>query len=335
MRILAITNLYPNALDPCRGLFNRAQFHALAAEHDVRVISPISWVEELTGRLAHRGQLPGGRRATHDGVVVEYPRYVYPPRVLRHYYGHCYRRSIRPAFARALAEFRPDVVLATWAYPDGWAAVELGHAAELPVVVKVHGCDVLWGLRRTPDRLRRTREALCRADAVVAVSQDLARHVVEFGVDPDRVKVVYNGVDTARFHPGPRDEALARLGLSGGPPLVLCVANLFPVKGIDVLIGACARLAAAGVPFRCRVIGAGPQRPELQRQIDGLNLGPPHRVGRGQPAPRAAGLVSRGLRVRARQPLRRRPGGVAGSNGLRRAVRRHSCRRHSRGCRLR
>ena len=125
MRILAVTNLYPNPYDPIRATFNRQQFRALAAQHAVRVICPIAWTEELAGRRTGVPALPKDRRATVDGIPVDYPRYWFPPRVLRGRYGHCYRASIRGTFRRAVAEFRPDVVLGTWAYPDGWAAVHL------------------------------------------------------------------------------------------------------------------------------------------------------------------------------------------------------------------
>ncbi len=272
MRILAITNLYPNPFEPLRGLFNGEQLRALAARCPVRLISPIAWTEELASRARGRPGLPAGRRLSRDGIVVDHPRYLYPPRVLRGRYGHFYRRSIRASFERALAEFRPDLVFATWAYPDGWAAVDLARRAGLPAVVKVHGCDVLYGLRNTPSKRRGTGEALRGADAVVAVSRDLAEKVIEFGVSPSRVEVVYNGIDASLFHPAPRGPARARLGLGEQDPLILCVANLFAVKGVDVLIGACARLAARGLPFKTCVIGEGPLRPQLQQQIDSLGL---------------------------------------------------------------
>ena len=60
-----------------------------------------------------------------DGVTVEHPRYLFPPKVLRSWHGKFYLRSVRPAFESAIEQFRPDVVLASWAYPDAWAAVQL------------------------------------------------------------------------------------------------------------------------------------------------------------------------------------------------------------------
>jgi glycosyltransferase involved in cell wall biosynthesis len=271
MRILALTNLYPNPYQPNRATFNRQKLRRLAARHPLAVIAPIAWVEELADRWKGGVRLPRDRRVMCDGITVDHPLYLYPPKVLRGWYGHCFKRSVGPAFARALAEFGPEVVFAPWAYPDGWAAVELSHAAGLPVVIMVHGSDVLR-LDLHPGRRQRTIEGLRQADGVVAVSQDLADRVIGLGADPERVRVVYDGVDTELFHPGPADEARARLGLPGDEPIVLFIGNLVPVKGLDVLVDACARLAGDGVWFACYLVGQGPQRRRLEQQVGRLGL---------------------------------------------------------------
>ncbi|MBX6311522.1 MAG: glycosyltransferase [Isosphaeraceae bacterium] len=272
MRILVLTNLYPNPYQPDRATFNRQQVRLLAARHPVAVIAPILWTDELAARRRGAARLPADRRATCDGIAVEHPRYVYPPKVLRDRYGHFFRGSVRRAFERALAEFRPELVFSPWAYPDGWAAVELGHRAGLPVVIKLHGSDIL-SLGTYPRRWRRTVEALRRADGIVAVSRDLANRAIDLGVDPSRVRVVYDGIDTSLFHPGPVAEARARLGLeAGGAAVLLFIGNLVPVKGVDILVEACAQMAAAGERFLCCVIGQGPLRDRLERQIACLGL---------------------------------------------------------------
>lgn len=267
MRVLAITNLYPNPYQPNRGTFNRRQLAWLARRHEVVVIAPILWGEERAARLAAGRLLPEDRRVERDGLVVDHPRYLYTPKVLRGWYGRFFRWSIRPAFERALAECRPDLIFAPWAYPDGWAAVELGREAGLPVVVKVHGSDVL-GLPGYPRRRGPTLHALRAADRVVAVSRDLAGRVAAMGVDPGKVCVIYDGVDPQVFRPGPAEEARARLGLPRGRRLVLFVGNLVPVKGLDILLSACEALASEGFDFDCRLIGDGPLRPALASRID-------------------------------------------------------------------
>jgi len=273
MRILVVTNLYPNPFDPNRSPFNRQQLSALGDRHSVRVISPIAWVDELAARWRGAPRLLAGRQWDCGGVPVEHPRYLYTPKVLRGWYGHSYRRSVRAAFARALEDFRPDVVFSPWAYPDGWAAVRLGHAAGLPVVVKVHGSDVLGEIRRQAGRLRRTVEALRDADTVIAVSQDLARNVEALGAEPARVRVVYDGIDDRLFHAGPQADARARLGLGWGEPLLLFVGRLVPVKGLDVLLDACAELARRGLGFRLCLVGDGPLRGSLEQRAARLGLG--------------------------------------------------------------
>jgi glycosyltransferase involved in cell wall biosynthesis len=266
MRILALTNLYPNPWQPHRAPFNRNELRILAKQHEVRVIAPIAWTDEWSARRRGGAVLPRGRRHIFDNILVEHPRYYFPPRMLRGWYGRCYRWSVRRAFREALEQFRPDVVYTPWAYPDGWAAVELGHRAGLPVVIKVHGSDVLL-LSRTPGRRRGTVDALQRADRIVAVSQDLADRMVDLGVDSGKIEVVYDGLDLEVFRPGSKADARARLGLNAEEPMALFVGNLLALKGVEVLLEACARLKTEGLRFTCRLFGQGPMRTRLELTI--------------------------------------------------------------------
>ena len=271
MRLLAITNLYPNPYQPNRATFNRQQIGALAAQHEIRVIAPILWTDELRERRRQGRRLAPNRRAICDGLAVEHPRYVYPPKLLRGWYGHCFLRSVQPAFKKVMRELRPDLVFAPWAYPDGWAAVELCRRVNLPVVVKVHGSDIL-ALSRYPGRVRRTLETLSRADCVVAVSQHLAQRMIHLGIDSKRLRIVYNGIDKELFFPGDRLKARAALGLDQATPAVLFVGNFVPVKGVGVLLDACSLLTQRGLHFHCHLVGAGPLLAKLQNQAERLGL---------------------------------------------------------------
>lgn len=264
MRILAITNLFPNPLQPSRAPFNRQQLAGLARRHEVAVVAPILWNEERRARRDRAGRLRPDRTSRWDGMAAHHPRYLYPPKVLRGLYGRCFLWSIRPTVGRVLADFRPDVLFSPWAYPDGWAAVEIGRRERIPVVVKVHGSDVnalgAYRARRGP-----TIDALRRADLVIAVGRDLADRIEGLGVAASRIRVVYDGVDAGRFHPGPSDEARRRLRLPEEGRLVLFVGNLVPVKGLDVLLDACGLLARSGESFRLALVGQGPMRPWIER----------------------------------------------------------------------
>jgi glycosyltransferase involved in cell wall biosynthesis len=263
MRVLAMTSLFPNPYQPVLWSPNRLQLSWLAKKVPVRVIAPIPWTTERAGRHRSGNLTKETRRFTIDNLDVEQPTYWFPPGVWRSSYGRWFRWSVRSVFERAVREFQPTVIFAYWAYPDGWAAVKLGHEHNLPVVIQVMGSDVLQ-LAHVKGRTAGTAEALREADGVWAVSQDLANHVIQFGAKPERVKLIYDGVDTSRFHPGSQAEARARLGLDPTKKIILFVGNLVPVKAIDRLLLATEQLATRRSDLHVAILGQGDLQPKLE-----------------------------------------------------------------------
>jgi colanic acid biosynthesis glycosyl transferase WcaI len=129
------------------------------------------------------------------------------------------------AFANGLFERRPDVIAATspqfFAAVGGWA---LGAARRVPFVFELGD---LWpasivavGAMRPslPLRLVEKLELFLyrRSAAVVALTDAFKRNLTGRGIDPDKITVVINGVDTWRYGPRDRDAALAgETGLAG------------------------------------------------------------------------------------------------------------------------
>lgn len=111
------------------------------------------------------------------------------------------------------------------------------------------------------------RWALGQADAVLAVSAPLRDHVLDLGIDPAKVHVIPNGVNTDLFHPAPPDAALrARLGLGEGPVLGF-VGGLRPWHGIETLPEIFARVSARHPGARLVIAGDGPLREGLARGL--------------------------------------------------------------------
>jgi glycosyltransferase involved in cell wall biosynthesis len=80
-----------------------------------------------------------------------------------------------------------------------------------------------------------------------------------------KINVVYHGVDVEKFSPGEPTER-------GSPPQILSVGRLVEKKGFPELLRACAILRSKGHDFRCLIIGEGPERPVLEKQIRHLEL---------------------------------------------------------------
>jgi glycosyltransferase involved in cell wall biosynthesis len=100
----------------------------------------------------------------------------------------------------------------------------------------------------------------------------LRDHVVELGIDPAKVHVLPNGVNTDLFHPAHRDPTLRdRLGL-GEEPVLGFVGGLRPWHGTELLPELLARVAARHLGVRLLIAGDGPLRAELQRSLSDLGL---------------------------------------------------------------
>jgi len=278
MNVLLITNEFPNPYEPGKAVFNLALARALARRHEVRVVSPISWTDEWSARRGGASRLNARRCEMVDGVEVHYPRYYYPPRILRSQYGWFFWNSIRAALRELRKRHRADVVLGYWAHPDGEAAVRAAREMDVPSVVIAAGSDVLV-VTEDPGRRRRVAHALQGADAVVTVSEHLKEQIIKLGVDGSKVHAWQRGVD-ACFTPGDRAESRALLGIPPGPPMLLSVGRMAPVKGLDVLMEACQRVHQRGLAFRTYLVGDGPLRRVLEADRDARGLqGVVHFVG--------------------------------------------------------
>ena len=111
------------------------------------------------------------------------------------------------------------------------------------------------------------RWTLARADAVLVVSALLRDHVMSLAVEPERVHVVPNGVNSALFRPTPRDGAArARWGLGDGPVLGF-VGGMRPWHGVQVLPTLLERLVRSYPDLRLVVAGDGPLRGDLERDF--------------------------------------------------------------------
>jgi PEP-CTERM/exosortase A-associated glycosyltransferase len=122
--------------------------------------------------------------------------------------------------------------------------------------------------------IRTAETFLCRnVDAVVVICEGLRRDLLARGLPDERVTVVPNGVDTTRFTPRPRDEALAdRYGFRG-KLVIAYLGTLFRFEGAGLLLGALARLLSVRDDVRGLVVGGGEAEAELRERHAALGLG--------------------------------------------------------------
>ena len=171
MRVLVLSSVFPNVAQPTLGVFVRERVRRVAERCDVVVVAPIPWFP-FNGRIrgTHVDEIPAVERM--DGVAVHHPRFFCIPRYLKSLDAATYAISLLPYLRRMRSAFPFDLIDAHFAYPDGAAAVMLGKALGVPVMVTLRGSIVrLSGYHLHRPQLR---WALSRAERVVAVQ--LERH---------------------------------------------------------------------------------------------------------------------------------------------------------------
>ena len=136
----------------------------------------------------------------------------------------------------------------------------------LPWSCSAHAKDI-W---TTPDWEKREKLADCRW--LVTCTRIGARHLAELAEEPERVSLLYHGLDGGRFPPPPRRRRPARDGSDPNDPVVLLsVGRAVAKKGFPVLLDALARLPREHA-WRLVHIGSGPELDALRRHAQAAGI---------------------------------------------------------------
>lgn len=273
MKILFLSNVFPNSLHPGKGTFNCSMVQALSELHPTHVVSPVSWLDEFSHHIKkkpslNREWLPF---ESPNRLSVEYPRFYYPPKILHSHHGQFLHWSIKKSLHQAISQFQPDIILSYWLHPDGEVAVRAAQEHGLPVVVMTGGSDILL-LTKNRHRRRAIKSVLQQADGIITVSDDIMSAVKNMKIHSDKIHTVYRGVNRSLFTPGDQKSARQRLGLPLDRKIVVSVGRLEPVKGHTVLLDACLKISKQDIPFTCYVLGDGSLETTLLRKTNEYGL---------------------------------------------------------------
>jgi glycosyltransferase involved in cell wall biosynthesis len=256
VRVVFLTHNYPRFAGDVSGAFLATLARALVRRGvEVRVVAP-----------SDEGK--GGAEEL-DGVTVRRVRYASAARETLAYRGTMQSALRGPGGLGALAglwralrkaaqeemDAGADLVHAHWWVPAGLAAPK-----EAPMVLTVHGTDGAL-LRRSGLARRLARPVFHRAKVVSAVSRELAGWV-QNGVG--------RYVDPAHVHPMPVESGTRPWTTGGGGAVV--VARLTAQKRVSLAIDAIAVLISCGHELPLTVVGDGPERPSLERQVERLGI---------------------------------------------------------------
>ena len=261
MRVAVVAEFYPRRHDPVLGVWAHRQAQAARdAGADVsvfvlhRVVPPAA---QFSLREAMK-LMAQPSRVILDGLPIHYLRYVSPPRARAYarwgaWAAPVLRRALSAASRR---EGSFDLVHAHNAVPAGDAV--LRARAETPLLVSVHGGDVLWTVDRAQGGAAAVSRTLAGADTVLANSAGVAALARQRGAR--RVEVVHLGSDLPSG-----DELPPR----SPRPLLVTVGHLVARKRHADVVHALASLPDA---VRYLIIGDGPERDALRELAVSLGV---------------------------------------------------------------
>lgn len=192
----------------------------------------------------------------------------------------------------ALRTFGVDLEMAQGAegtdlvHSHTWYANLAGHLAGLlhgvPHVISAHSLEPLrpWKAEQLGGGYALSswaeKTAYEAASGIIAVSNGMREDILRCypTVDPERVKVVHNGIDLEAWkHPqGQEADAqaaatLKRLGIDPDRPTIVFVGRITRQKGLPHLLRACEQLPADVQVILC---AGAPDTPEIKAEVEGL-----------------------------------------------------------------
>ncbi|MGB3441859.1 MAG: glycogen synthase [Actinophytocola sp.] len=157
-----------------------------------------------------------------------------------------------------------------------WYANHAGHLAKIlydvPHVITAHSleprrpwkAEQLGGGYRLSSWVERT--AYESADAIIAVSEGMRADVLDCypSLDPERVRVVRNGIDSSAYHPVTESDALRHYGVDPDQPIVVFVGRITRQKGVGHLVAAAHEIDPGAQLVLC---AGAPDTPEIAREM--------------------------------------------------------------------
>jgi glycosyltransferase involved in cell wall biosynthesis len=175
------------------------------------------------------------------------------------------RLSAALQIRRLVRERRIDLIHANEPHALTSAWVARTHRA-VPVVISRR---IALGLSKSRFSLARYRAA----SRVIAVSHFVERSVLQNGIPPDRISVIYDGVQIPPvISEAQRETARKQFGISKGFPCIGNVAAFVPEKGHALLLRAFAKLRAQNPGCILLLRGDGPELPMLRNLAQELAL---------------------------------------------------------------
>jgi glycosyltransferase involved in cell wall biosynthesis len=275
MKIVLLSNLFPNKNFPTHGIFNLSRVKALKnAGHDILVIAPISLnphieyffpslrIKDLIKNYKNLLSIP--KIEFNNGIKVFHPRWIKPPNIIfSKYHANVLHFFIGRDIIKIIKDFQANLLISTWLNPYGVFSKYIRKKLKIIYFAIAEGSDVLidsskfngWG------KIEKTINENC--ELVIAVS-DMMKKQMQQKTNLKNIKIIKNGYDGELFFNKGGNNLDKDINLK-----VLHVGSFYFVKGQDVLLKAISYMT---IPMKLTLVGVGPELEKCRQYVQNNKL---------------------------------------------------------------
>lgn len=226
LKIAVVSHSYPTQQAAAQVPFIKQEAHLIAQEHSVEIHLPAVFALPFQKQY-YRTLQPDETELT----VHQFSYLSFPGRRL----GTITQKSLSKNLLNSIKKQSPNVVHLHWLYPAGLAAPAIKEAG-YPLVLTLHGGD--WYSNVSNKKLMPLLEkSLLACDKIICVGKQLVEDIGRYNPKfKNKLVHIPHGIDTEIFYPQKDDRSVNKPGWNREKINILCVANLYHGKGIDLLI---------------------------------------------------------------------------------------------------
>ena len=225
--------------------------------------------------LTHRNYTP--KRYTYDGIKVQ----CYDALNIGFRLGIPYPIPNITSYKTFLESVKSSDLIHAHGHPylSSLIVAKLSKRYNKPFVLTQHNTFInykgIWDVIEKVNDLAIGRQTLKTAQKIIVISNATKNYVEQLGADPEKIEVIYNGVDLERFKPiaGARTIVRRKLGIAEDSIVAVTVRRLVYKNGIDTLLESAAISIQKNPKLVYLVIGKGPDFDDVKSRITQLGIG--------------------------------------------------------------
>ena len=273
MKVLVLSHMYPNSMNPVYGIFVHEQVKALKnLGHDVNVISPVPWAPFPINIINKKWNQYSNinKYEQIEGIDVYHPRKITLPRkILYDKSGKFYYKAIKNITNKIHQNFKFDIIHSHVSLPDGIAGSYLSDLFKVPSITTIHGQDLQQTININKKCYDKIGLSFKKNDAIIFVSEKLKDIAIEeFPRFSDKYHIISNGLNLDKIF-----TINSRLKKQyKNKTVLLSVSNLKKTKGIDLNLKAVNKVTEKKENIYYIIVGDGTQKENLKSLAKELGI---------------------------------------------------------------